>query len=551
LLWIVSHLDGSALFALAGSCNDFNFRLQPSIWKHNIKFQNSNLLHLAVKDDNVGLAEALLQHNANINAFYRGKTPLMRALHYSSAAVLDLLLNRRDLDINIQNQARESALWYAIHYGTYSTVKTVLGQPNVRVDIKHKYDRTALHLAVFAGRIGFVHLLLPSGSDPDLQDDSGHSPWDYARRFNSPVMELIFSNDPKSETFLGTPSSQDAELPLHQAVSYGSLDAVKSLLSKKGLYLDIQDRKGYTPLHLAIQNKRLEMVNLLLSHPRANVNCKDKYGNTPLWLSTYLSYDEITHRLLAEKDINVNFVGGRERLETPSTSLHHAATRLDTVILRRLLAVPGIGLNLCVAGHSPISVAAYHGRVNTVAYLLSMGSVEINGRDVIDPPLCRAVALGHLDVVSLLVQQGARLNINKSTIANHDTALCIASRGGDLKIVQALLRHDRIDVNVRNRWFEDPLMLAVKGGHFSVVEALVDNPRLKIFSLKRSLDLARNYCIQRAIRSRLEVDNDARQGLLKRSPRGRFGGLSGLATSTSGSSRDAMRDGQANRHFFR
>ncbi|KAJ5471436.1 hypothetical protein N7530_008793 [Penicillium desertorum] len=525
LLWIMSHLDGSALFALAGSCNDFNFRLQPSIWKHNIKFQNSNLLHLAVKDDNVGLAEALLQHNANINAFYRSKTPLMRALHYSSAAVLDLLLNRRDLDINIQNQARESALWYAIHYGTYSTVKTVLGQPNVRVDIKHKYDRTALHLAVFAGRIGFVHLLLPSGSDPDLQDDSGHSPWDYARRFNSPVMELIFSNDPKSETFPGAPSSQDAELPLHQAVSYGSLDAIKSLLSKKGLDLGIQDRKGYTPLHLAIQNKRLEMVNLLLSHPRA--------------------------KLLAEKDINVNFVGGRERLGTPSTSLHHAATRLDTVILRRLLAVPGIGLNLCVAGHSPISVAAYHGRVNTVAYLLSMGSVEINGRDVIDPPLCRAVAHGHLDVVSLLVQQGARLNINESTIANHDTALCIASRGGDLKIVQALLRHDRIDVNVRNRWFEDPLMLAVKGGHFSVVEALVDNPRLKIFSLKRSLDLARNYCIQRAIRSRLEVDNDARQGLLKRSPRGRFGGLSGLATSTSGSSRDAMRDGQANRHFFR
>ncbi|CAG8172697.1 unnamed protein product, partial [Penicillium nalgiovense] len=72
LLWIVSHLDGSALFALAGSCKDFDFRLQPSIWKYNIRFQNNNLLHLAVKYDNVGLADALLQHNANINAFYRG-----------------------------------------------------------------------------------------------------------------------------------------------------------------------------------------------------------------------------------------------------------------------------------------------------------------------------------------------------------------------------------------------------------------------------------------------------------------------------------------------
>ncbi|KAJ5474098.1 hypothetical protein N7475_003664 [Penicillium sp. IBT 31633x] len=532
LLWIVSHLDGSALFALAGSCKDLDFRLQPSIWKYNIKFQNSNLLHLAVKYDNVGLAEALLQHNANINAFYRGKSPLMRALKYSSAAVRELLLDHRELDINIQNQARHSALSYAIHYGNFSTVKSVLEQPNVRVDVKHKHGRTALHLTVFAGKIGLVHLLLSSGSDPDLQDDSGHSPWDWARRFNRPVMEMIFSNDPQSEVFLGTPSSQDAELPLHQAVPYGSVDAVKGLFRKRGLDLDIQDRKGYTPLHLAIQSKRLEMVNLLLSHPRINVNCKDKDDNTPLWLSTYLSCDEITDRLLAEKDINVNFVGGCGRLETPSTSLHHAAARLDTVLLRRLLTVPGIGLNLCVAGHSPISVAAYHGRVDTVACLLGIESVEINGRDVIDPPLCRAVAHGHLDVVRLLVQQGARLNIHESTIANHDTALCIAARGGDLDMVQALLRHDQIDFNLRNRWFENPLMLAVKGGHLSVVEALVDNRRLKIFNLKRSLDLARNDCIQRAIRSRLEDDNNSRQGLLKRSPRGRFGVLSGLATST-------------------
>ncbi|CAG8145744.1 unnamed protein product, partial [Penicillium nalgiovense] len=105
----------------------------------------------------------------------------------------------------------------------------------------------------------------------------------------------------------------------------------------------------------------------------------------------------------------------------------------------------------------------------------------------------------------------------------HDTALCIAARGGDLEMVQALLRHDRIDVNLRNRWFEDPLMLAVKGGHFSIVEALVVDPKLKYFSLKRSLDLARNDCIQRTIRSRMEDDNTP-QMLLKRSPR-KFGGL--------------------------
>ena len=83
-------------------------------------------------------------------------------------------------------------MWYAVHYGIYYTVKPALELHNVRVDLKHKHGQTALYPAAFAGKIGFVHLLLSSGSGPDLQHDSGHSPWDWARRFNRPVMEIFF-----------------------------------------------------------------------------------------------------------------------------------------------------------------------------------------------------------------------------------------------------------------------------------------------------------------------------------------------------------------------
>ncbi|CAG8890751.1 unnamed protein product [Penicillium salamii] len=208
----------------------------------------------------------------------------------------------------------------------------------------------------------------------------------------------------------------------------------------------------------------------------------------------------------------------------PSTSLHHAAARLDTVLLRRLLAVPEIDPNVCVAGHSPISIAASRGCVSAVACLLNMGSVEINGRGFIDPPICQATARGHRGVVRLLVQEGTRLNINESTIVSHDTALCIAARGGDLEMVRALLVHHQIDVNLRNEYFEDPLMLAVKDGHISIVNALLANTTLQCFSLKRSLELARDNCIKRAIQNRIEAHN-SRQTLLRRSPRMNFGGL--------------------------
>ncbi|CAG7957057.1 unnamed protein product [Penicillium nalgiovense] len=318
-------------------------------------------------------------------------------------------------------------------------------------------------------------------------------------------MKMIFSKDPDSYLLLGTQSSRDAELQLHQAVAHGSVAAVQRLLRRKDLALDTLDRNGYTPIHLAVESDRLEVVDLLLSHPRANVNCTDKDGNTPLWLSTYSSPYEITERLLAEKEISVNLIGGGGRFEMPSTSLHHAAARLDSVLLRRLLAVPEIDLNLCVAGHSPISIAASRGYVSTVACLLNMGNVEINGRGSIDPPLCRAAAHGHHDVVRLLVQQGTRLNINESTIASHDTALCIAARNGDLEMVQTLLLHNKIDVNLRNEYFEDPDVGSQQ-------------------CLKRSLELARDDCIQRAIQNRMEADN-SRQRLLRRSPKMQFGGL--------------------------
>jgi ankyrin repeat protein len=326
-------------------------------------------------------------------------------------------------------------------------------------------------------------------------------------------MKMIFFNEHDSGPSFDPHSIDRDELPLHQAVSYGSPDAVKRLLrtKTKGLELEARDRYGYTPLHLAVWSQRLEVVDLLLKHPRTSVNCKDQDGNTPLWLSTYMSCDEITERLLDERSIDINFIGGRGRYQTPSTSLHHAAARLDTVILRRLLAVPGIDLNLCAAGQSPFSVAVAHGNVKTMTMLLNVGGVEINGRGLADPPICRAAEKGHREAVKLLVQQGERLNINFGTRAAQNTALCIAARDGDAEMVRDLLRHDQIDPNLKNRWFQAPFSLAAKGEHLVVIDALLTDRRLTLCSLMTSLSWAKNDCIRRAIQSKID-DFNTRHG---------------------------------------
>ena len=156
--------------------------------------------------------------------------------------------------------------------------------------------------------------------------------------------------------------------------------------------------------------------------------------------------------------------------------------------------------------------------------LLKVEDVEINGQGLENPPICRAAANGHHEVVNLLVNQGARLSINEGTIADHDTALCIATRDGDLEMVRILLRHEHTDVNLKNRWLEDPLILAAKGGYLSIVNELLCDRRQKGGSLRRSLESARNDCIRRAIRSRIE-DHDTRPTGWKPSPGRRIGGL--------------------------
>jgi ankyrin repeat protein len=390
----------------------------------------------------------------------------MRALKYSSYDVLQVLLESPTLDINLQNQAQESALWYAVTYGTCSVVQSLLQVPKLQVDLPHRRGRTALHLAVWWGKTGLARLLLSSGSDPLTTDDFGKSPRAWAWRIGRPSMKSIFVGPEGAGHSLsfyrpsaGYQTTDKSEPPLHQAVAHGSADAVKLLLTQKELALDVQDHNGDTPLHLAVRCRRLAVVEVLLSHPCASINCRDKDGNTPLWLSTFLSHSDMTERLLETGGIDINFVGGRGQTQTLSTSLHHAVARSDTVALRWLLEIPGIDPNLCVAGVTPFSTAAAKGNTHAMAMLLGKGGLEINATELADPPLCRAVENGRLEAVKLLVRQGEALAINQSTVTVQDTALCIAARAGDSEMVRVLLRHPSVDPNYQNRWFEDPCCL--------------------------------------------------------------------------------------------
>ncbi|KAF9249646.1 hypothetical protein DTO006G1_6716 [Penicillium roqueforti] len=94
-LEIAAYLGGQELFAFAQSCQGLYSTLWPTVLTFNVKYQNSILLHLAAKPNDVSLAEALLHCHANVNAFFRGKTPIMRASEHSATKVLKLRCKRQ------------------------------------------------------------------------------------------------------------------------------------------------------------------------------------------------------------------------------------------------------------------------------------------------------------------------------------------------------------------------------------------------------------------------------------------------------------------------
>jgi hypothetical protein len=103
------------------------------------------MLYFSAKFNDVRLAKYILSYRANVNTFFYGKTAIIGALKYSSIKVLRLLLRALGVDINVQNKAQESALWYTIKYSIWRTLlDVVIVFPAIRVDLRHKQGRTAL-----------------------------------------------------------------------------------------------------------------------------------------------------------------------------------------------------------------------------------------------------------------------------------------------------------------------------------------------------------------------------------------------------------------------
>jgi ankyrin repeat protein len=193
---------------------------------------------------------------------WNGRTPLHIATMEGHEAIVRLLLEIGQVDIDSKDNDRQSPLWWAIYKGHEAIVKLLLQTGQVDIDLKDKYDRTPLYIAAMEGHEAIVRLLLETGQvDIDSKDI-------------------------------------DRQSPLWWAAYKGHEAIVKLLLETGQVDIDSKDRNGRTPLHIAAMEGHEAIVKLLLETGQVDTDSKDNYKRSILWWAAYRGHKTIVKLLL-------------------------------------------------------------------------------------------------------------------------------------------------------------------------------------------------------------------------------------------------------------
>ncbi|KAJ6008514.1 hypothetical protein N7540_012490 [Penicillium herquei] len=265
---------------------------------------------------------------------------------------------------------------------------------------------------------------------------------------------------------------------LWPAVSQADKDMVRLLLLK-GVSLEVFDHQRETLLHRATYKGFEEMVDLLLTQSNTLLNYKDRNGRTALWISTYMAHANVTTRLLKEPNVDVNTLARCSEYNIFTTSLHHMVSLLWPSSLREFLTMSSLDPNVCKGSQSALWMAIKEGNTTAIQLLIRHEKTQINAicSDE-DSPLHVATDKEDLTTVELLVRQNDRLQINQVNRDDGDSALFLAIRRRRQDILEVLLSHPHINLDVTNRWQETALEVAVRFGTHAMVEKLLQGPRL-------------------------------------------------------------------------
>lgn len=216
---------------------------------------------------------------------YDDSTPLHRAVQSDHIKVAQMLIERK-APINAKDANGWSPLHTAAGAGRLPMV-TMLVQHQADINIEDDDYRTPLHIATLEGHSQVVEYLLKSGASVNgskraastpLHGAAGLRSWAGGDATSVELVKTLLEGkaDPRH-------INQDGRTVLSEAAGWGNVSVMHLLLDKKwslDVNVNQRDRWGFTALHNAVSYGELEATQLLLNQPGIDLYlCSDR----PYW----------------------------------------------------------------------------------------------------------------------------------------------------------------------------------------------------------------------------------------------------------------------------
>lgn len=325
---------------------------------------DQSLLTLACQTGKCALVKMLLERGADVNSVTsKGHTALMSCCENGFTDIVSLLIEKgADLNFATFNLGWTPVMWAA--HKNHVDIVMILIQNGANVDSISHDDRTALSIALGQSHKETTKALLDLGANVNLPFEDGSTALMKAcSKGLTDIVELMLEKGANPDV-----CNDEGKSALFLSYEIGNMSIVRALL-RFGASIDGLLRNG--ALNDSVRKGRLEAVKLLLEFGASADQVDYLDGTTPLILAIEKGMTELV-MILLERGANVNL-----------------ASR---------------------SGSTPLIAACKRGNAEIASILLAF-SAELDAADFDgNTSVMHACDKGqHLDIISLLVSQGANL----------------------------------------------------------------------------------------------------------------------------------------------
>lgn len=354
----------------------------------------------------------------------------------------------------------------AVCDGDLDTVIRLLDENPSLLETTDDDGMTPLNRAVLSGRSDVAAELIRRGANINTGDVDNSQPLHcVAINGDTAIAAMLLSRGVDIDV-----RDNNDLTPLHFASSYRNLEMVTYLL-EHGADVNAQTSQGLAPIFYAAYSNNLELAELLIEHG-ADVNKSFEDGYTPLHNAAYRGASEVFDYLVEHgADINAT--------DNEGASVLHSALGPNSYDIAKKLLELGLDANITTdANTTPLHYLGWQGTVETAELLLEHGA-DINARnDNGGTPLTFA-ARSNFELTRFYLSRGADVNphiqnnIDDSQSQTHSmTPLHRAVQGDSLNIVTLLVEHGA-DLNIPDDHGVTPLHYAVGNCNVEISRYLI------------------------------------------------------------------------------